>query len=282
MTLQGHLIVLVLLAAAAHAVWNAVVKVSGDRLLTFATISGTGMAIGIVAAPFVPLPAAEAWPFLLASTLIHCVYYATLLAAYRGDYSIVYPVARGSAPVMVAVLAAAFAGESLSAGGMVGIALASVGIVAASLWGGRRPGTSAMPLLWAGLTGLAIAAYTVADGMGVRRSGTAVGYVLWLSILMALPIVGAALLARRGRVAEHLKRNWRPGIGGGFLATLAYGLAIYAMSQGAMAQVAVLRETSVVMAAAIGAVTLREGFGLRRVLAAATIVAGIVLLHVTG
>src|SRR5690606_21518478 len=118
--------------------------------------------------------------------------------------------------------------------------------------------------------------------MGVRRSGTAVGYVLWLSILMALPIVGAALLARRGRVVEHLERNWRPGVGGGLLATLAYGLAIYAMSQGAMAQVAVLRETSVVMAAAIGTITPREGFGPRRVLAAATIVIGIVLLHVTG
>ena len=282
MALQPHLIGLVLLAAAAHAVWNALVKVSGERLLTFATVAGTGMMLGLLVAPFVAAPAPESWPFILMSTVIHCGYFVTLLLAYRGDYSVVYPIARGSAPVMVAGLATLFAGETLSAVGMEGIGLASFGIVAASLWGGRRQETSAMPLLWAGLTGLTIAAYTVADGLGVRRSGSALGYVLWLSVALALPIVGATLVARRGRVLDHLRLNWRPGVGGGLLATLAYGLAIYAMDQGAMAHVAVLRETSVVMAAAIGAIGLREGFGVRRIAAAMLIVAGIMLLQVAG
>lgn len=282
MALQPHLIALVLLAAAAHATWNALVKASGDRLLTFATVAGTGLTMGLLAAPFVAAPAPASWPFLLASTVIHGGYYATLLLAYRGDYSVVYPIARGSAPVMVAGLAALLAGEDVSAAGMAGIGLASFGIVAASLWGGRRPGASAMPLVWAGLTGLTIAAYTVADGMGVRRSGSPAGYVAWLMICMALPILGGALVARRGRIAAHLRTRWRTGVGGGLLATLAYGLVIYAMGQGAMAQVAVLRETSVVMAAAIGAITLGEGFGLRRVAASLLIVVGIVLLHVAG
>jgi drug/metabolite transporter (DMT)-like permease len=139
-----------------------------------------------------------------------------------------------------------------------------------------------MPLVWAGLTGLTIAAYTVADGMGVRRSGSAAGYVAWLMVAIALPIVGAALVARRGQIVAHLRRNGRTGAGGGALVMLAYGLTVYAMSQGAMASVAVLRETSVVMAAAIGAITLREGFAVRRVAAATLIVAGVVLLQVIG
>ena len=282
MALQGYLIGLVLLAAAAHAIWNALVKVSGDRLLAFATVAGSAMVLGVAAAPFVSAPAPAAWPFLLTSTIIHAGYYVTLLRAYRGDFSVVYPVARGSAPLLVAILAALFADEDIGVGGMAGIALASAGIVAASLWGGRKPGTSMMPLVWAGLTGLTIAAYTVADGMGVRRSGSTIGYVAWLMILVALPIVGAALVTRRGRIAEHLRQHWKTGAGGGALVMTAYGLAIYAMSQGAMAHVAVLRETSVVMAAAIGAFTLNEGFGVRRMAAAMLIVAGIVLLQVAG
>ncbi len=130
MELQLHLVFLVLLAAVLHASWNAVVKSSGDRFLTFTAIRGTGTVIAIAAAAFVPVPVSEAWPYLLAGWVIHNCYYVGLLQAYRfGDLSHVYPLARGVAPVTVAVLAAVFAYDMPSGGCLEGILLVSAGII---------------------------------------------------------------------------------------------------------------------------------------------------------
>ena len=283
MGLEPQIAALVLLAAASHALWNALIKTSGDRFVASAVMGATGVALGVAAMPFVPAPDPASWPFLFASTVIHTGYFVTLLLAYQtGEYSLVYPVARGAAPVLVAAMAAVFAREVPTPGELSGLALASFGIVAVSLWGARLTRLTAAPLLWAAATSLTIAAYTIVDGLGVRRAGSALGYIAWLSATVSLPFIAVVLVLRRGHVVRLVRQSWKAGAVGGLLSAVAYGLVIYAMSRGSMAYVAVLRETAVLMAAVIGAVSLKESFGARRVAAAALIVAGIALMHLAG
>ncbi|MCH7938017.1 MAG: EamA family transporter [Proteobacteria bacterium] len=290
MTLQPHLVFLVLLAAVLHASWNAFVKASGDRLLNFTAIRGTGTIIGMVAAFFVPLPAAEAWPYLIAGVAIHNAYYVVLLQAYRfGDLSHVYPLARGIAPLTVAVLAALFAGETPSLNGIIGIAMVSFGIIslmfAAGPLGGNKAGAKGgtrKPVLLAVATGLFIASYTVVDGLGIRLGATALGYIVWLNIGEGIPFMAWAAVTRRKEMRAFLKVNWPRTTGGGVMMVTAYALVLYALSEGAMASVSALRETSVLFAALIGVVFLGEPFGRPRIVSAALIVAGAVLLQVAG
>ena len=291
MTLQLHLVFLVLLAAVLHATWNAVVKTSDDRFLSFTAIRGTGSLLGILLVAFVPFPAAEAWPFLVASWVIHNCYYVVLLQAYRfGDLSHVYPLARGIAPLTVAVLAALFAGETPGIGGIGGIALVSLGIIslmfASGGQGKDRPGDGGgdrgadrRPVVLAILTGLFIACYTVVDGLGIRGAGTVLGYIVWLNVGEGIPFVCAALAFRTREVVPFLKQNWPRTTGTGVLVVAAYALVLYALGLGAMAHVSALRETSVLFAALIGAYALGEPLGSRRIAAAAVIVAGVVLMQ---
>ncbi len=284
MALQLHLVFLVLLAAVLHATWNAVVKTSGDRFLSFTAIRGTGSLLGVLAVAFVPLPAAEAWPFLVASWVIHNCYYVVLLQAYRfGDLSHVYPLARGVAPLTVTVLAAAFAGETPGMGGFLGITLVSLGIIGLMFATGRPGGKDTggwRPVTLAVITGLFIACYTVVDGLGIRRGETVLGYIVWLNVGEGIPFVLAALALRTREVAPFLRQHWPRTTGTGVLVVAAYALVLYALGLGAMAHVSALRETSVLFAALIGAYVLGEPLGSRRIAAAAVIVAGIVLMQV--
>lgn len=282
MTLQLHLTVLILIAAFTHAAWNAMIKASGDRVLIFAAMRGVDGIVALAVIPFLPLPAPAAWPYLIVSTIIHNVYYGLLLYTYRhGELNQVYPLARGSAPLLVAVLAAWLAGEvpSLTAGS--GILLVSLGIIGIALTKGLPRGADAKPILLALATGFGTAGYTVADGLGTRLAGDPFSYIAWLFLLEGVSFVAIAAGLRRRGVVEHMVKHWRPGVAGGVLAIFAYGLVLYALSQGAMAHVAALRETSVLFAALIGTFLLKESFGPRRIAAAALIVAGIVLLQVS-
>ena len=288
MPLEPTVVLLMLLAAVLHATWNAVVKASGDRFLSFTAIRGTGSLLGVLAVAFVPLPAAEAWPFLVASWVIHNCYYVVLLQAYRfGDLGHVYPLARGIAPLTVAVLAATFAGEMPGMGGFLGITLVSLGIISLMFATGGQakdgPGDKGgdwRPVTLAVITGLFIACYTVVDGLGIRRGETALGYIVWLNVGEGVPFVLAALALRTREVAPFLRQHWPRTTGTGVLVVAAYALVLFALSQGAMAHVSALRETSVLFAALIGAYVLGEPLGSRRIAAAAVIVAGVVLMQV--
>jgi drug/metabolite transporter (DMT)-like permease len=282
MTLQLHLTLLILVAAFTHAAWNAMIKASGERMLTFAAMRGVDAIVAVLVLPFLPLPAPEAWPYLVVSNIIHNVYYGLLLYTYRhGELNQVYPLARGSAPLLVAILAAWLAGEVPSVGAGLGILLVSLGIVGIALTKGLPRGADKKPILLALATGLATAGYTVADGLGTRVAGNAFSYIAWLFILEGLTFVSIAAVLRRRGVLEHMKKHWRPGVVGGLLAIFAYGIVLYALSQGAMAHVAALRETSVLFAALLGTFLLKESFGPRRIAAAALIVVGIVVLQMS-
>ncbi|HSS66386.1 MAG TPA: DMT family transporter [Gammaproteobacteria bacterium] len=280
MTLTFHAAALVLLAALFHASWNALVKTSGDRLAVLAMVNGVGSVFAMLALPFVEVPARESWIYLGASIVLHSGYYFFLIGAYRvGDLSHVYPLARGLSPLLVAGAAAVFAGETLAFVAFVGVLLACAGIVSLSFDGGLPWRSDRRPLLFALGTAVFIAAYTIVDGIGVRAAGSVSGYIAWLFALDAIPIVLVACLLRRRELRWTLRTEWKNGVVGGVLALAAYGLVIWAMSLAAMAAVSALRETSVIFAALIGTVLLKERFGKLRLSAAALVAAGVVLMN---
>lgn len=275
---HSTLYALVLAAAVAHASWNAMVKNSGDRLLMLASIRVVGLLTGLAVAAVVPLPSAESVPFLLAAATVHYLYYALMLNAYRvGDMSQVYPIARGVAPLLVAVLAAVLAGELLGPLSALAVLVVSTGIFLLA-WSGHTVNRKAVVL--ALLTGVAIASYSFLSGLGVRKSQSLLGYIAWLEIATGVGMASVAYVRRKPVLVEFARTQWRSGLVAGVLAVAGYAIALWAMSVLAMAPVVALRETSVVFAAIIGSVFLREGFAGRRVAAATTVLVGIVLLGV--
>ena len=282
MTLQLHLVFLVLLAAIIHATWNAVVKASGDRLLTFTVIHFTGTVLGLIIAPFVGFPALEVWPYLLLSVVIHNIYYVFLLLCYRhGDLSVVYPVARGASPVLVAMLAFFLAGEIPPPGAMIGIGIVSLGVISLMFAKGWPDRTGLLPVVLALITAVMISGYTVVDGLGLRAGNSPWPYIVWLNMLEGIPFALWAITRRRRELGPFLKSGWKKGFAGGCLTIMAYGLVLYALDQGAMAHVSALRETSVLFAAIIGAIVLKESFGMKRIISATVIVGGVILLQVS-
>ncbi|MEU5281578.1 EamA family transporter [Streptomyces asoensis] len=273
----------VLLAALTHAGWNAIAHRITDKLVGFTLIAGGGMVIGLALVPFAPFPAARAWPYLLASVLVHTVYYALLMRSFRlGDFGQAYPIARGSAPLVVTVLAAVFAHEVPDGWAAAGVALSCAGLTGVALWGlrGRRPHWAAIGAALA--TGATIAAYTVVDGIGVRASGSSLGYIAWLMAVQGVVLPAYAVHRWRGRTAAVLRPFAALGLLGAALSVLAYGLVLWAQTRAELAPVAALRESSVLVAAAIGAVFFKERFGAPRLVAAGILVVGIGLMLHTG
>lgn len=276
--MSGIAIALTLAAALLHATWNAVVKGSGDRLLLLAAITVICQLLGGLFVPFVTPPDPASWPFILASLMLHGGYYVFLLQAYRvGDLSHVYPLARGMAPLLVTGGSALFAREFLSAPALVGVVIASLGICTLAFERGIRWAADHRPLGFALGTSVFIAAYTLTDGIGVRLSGHPFGYIAWLYLLDGFGIALITAYMRWGQLASFLRADWKTCLGGGIAAALAYGLVVYAMNFGAMALVSALRETSVVFAALIGTVFLRERITWRRALSASVIAGGLIL-----
>jgi drug/metabolite transporter (DMT)-like permease len=279
MALTPVVTMLVLCAALMHATWNAIIKSDQDRLASFGLVLIAGAVMGLVIAPFVPLPAAASWKWLAASTGIHYFYYFFLLRAYaHGDLSHVYPIARGLGPTLVAIFSELLVGERIGVQAGLGVGLVSLGIVGLALGNGWR-GLGGRGTFFAVLTGMTIAGYTVADGTGVRNAGNPLSYIVWLNIVEGPWVFLVALYVRRSALLPYLKAQWWRGCLGGVVAATGYGIAVWALSLGAMANVAAVRETSVLFAALIGTLLLGEKFGAKRVVAALVIVAGLLLMN---
>ncbi|MEH0578130.1 EamA family transporter [Streptomyces sp. B21-108] len=273
----------VLFAAVTHAGWNAIAHRITDKLVGFTLIAGGGMLIGLALVPFTPFPAAGAWPYLLSSALIHIAYYVLLMRSFRlGDFGQAYPIARGSAPLVVTVLAAVFAHEVPDGWAAAGIALSCAGLTGVALWGlrGRRPNWAAIGAALA--TGLTIASYTVVDGLGVRASGSSLGYIAWLMAVQGAVIPAYAVHRWRGRTVTVLRPFGALGLLGSALSVLAYALVLWAQTRAELAPVAALRESSILVGAAIGALLFKERFGAPRLVAAGLLVVGIGLMLHTG
>ena len=273
---------LVLLAALLHVSWNAIMKASGDPLLSiWLTTTACGL-VGAVGAAIAPFPQPEAWPFLAISLVVHLAYQLALARAYRvGALSQVYPIARGLAPCVAAVLAVVFAGEWLSVRETFGLLIVS-GAIASLSFGGTGEGPSAAnrgsvaaALVW----GVLIGTYTLVDAEGTRRGGPVLSFITWHLALDAIPITIVALALRAREIPAFVRgRGWQSFFGGVMAAT-AYGIVLWAMTQSRVAPIAALRETGVILAALIGTKLLGESQSRSRIVAAVAVVLGVVLLH---
>ena len=263
----------VILGAALHATWNAVVKGGPEPLLTTILVAAASGIVALAFLPFLPLPAAASWPFLAVSAVVQILYFALVAGAYRAtDMSRAYPLMRGLAPALVALFGVAFLGEHLPPAAWAGVALISCGVFGMTFafrGPASRTGTM-LALMNAGV----IASYTLIDGIGVRRSGTPVAYAMWLFLLNAVPLMLWALATRRRALLAYAGRNWRLGLVGGLGNLGSYGLALWAMTGAPVATVAALRETSILFGLAIAGLVLHERIGPARLACAAVIVAG--------
>jgi drug/metabolite transporter (DMT)-like permease len=268
---------IVLLAAAFHATWNALIKGGGDKLLTTVLITGSAAAIAMVALPLLAVPARACWPFVACSAVLSISYFALVARIYRvADMSATYPLMRGTAPLIVAIASVAFMGEPLVPLAWLGIAIICAGILSMAI-GQRSAGNQGVALSL--LNALVIAAYTLIDGAGVRRSGSPAAYTLWIFLLTGVPLVVWALAVRGAEFRSYVAGNWRSGLTGGLGTVISYGLALWAMTVAPVPVVAALRETSILFGVAISGLVLKERVSAARIAGACIIAAGAVALR---
>ncbi len=267
---------IVLFAALLHASWNAMLRAGADRLWSMTVMCVAIAIVCAAAAPFLPMPAQASWGCALLSALLHVGYNLFLVRAYRsGDLGQSYPIARGSSPLLVSLGAALFAGELPDAVSLIGVLLVCGGIIALAVQG-RGFGREALP--YALGTGCFIGAYSVTDGIGARLSGTPVGYTVWMCLMWGLAAPPVYAVARDWRSLIRGPRETLTAAGGGIVSLVAYGIIILAMSLGPMGPVSALRETSVVFAALIGRIFLKERLTAWRLAACVVVAIGAVCI----
>lgn len=271
----------IMAAALMHAGWNAIVKIGLDRLLILTLVAGAAGLVSLPLLAIVPGPLPAAWPWMAASVALHVGYNLALAKAYEtGDYGVVYPIARGTAPLLTALCGALFIGEYLSLPEAAGVLTLVAGVWLMSAHGtvAQTLGTSTVyPAL---ITSLFISGYSLSDGLGARASASANGYTLWLFVLDGVAMV-ALTTVWRGKAAMYAAlAHWRGGLLGGIWSLGAYGIAIWAMTKAPIAVVATLRETSVLFAALIAVLVLGEPLRWSRAMAALLIAGGVILIRI--
>jgi drug/metabolite transporter (DMT)-like permease len=247
-------------------------------LVGFALIGVADALGGGVMVAFAGLPPAGVWPFVIASAALHVVYNLLLLLSYElGEFSQMYPLARGTSPWVVALVSVVVLGHQLPLIELAGVLAVSGGLIALVFIGGW-PNRKELPALAAAaLTGLAIATYTVVDGVGVMQAPL-FAYTGWMFLLQGPPIAVIAAVRRGRRLPAAVRGSAAAGLAGGAISIAAYTIVLWAQTSGALAPIAALRETSIVFGALIGAVFLGERLGARRAIAAAVVLAGVVLI----
>ena len=273
--------VAVLVAAACHAGWNAILKLNVEPIVAMTMVAVASGLIVLPIAFFAGLPDIAAWPYIVASVVIHIGYYLTLAEAYRyGDLGQVYPIARGTAPLLTAVIATLVLGETPGLLGWSGLLALTAGIMLLAIRGGPEARRfHARSICFAFLTSLTITAYTLVDGLGARIAGPA-AYTVWLFLLsgVAMSLYGMVHIGAQ-RLMVHSKANWASVLCAAALSTAAYAIAIWAMTVAPIALVAALRETSVLFAMLISTLFLCEPWLVARIAATLLVLAGALLLR---
>lgn len=274
--------VLVLISAVMHASWNAVVKSSSDRLSSMALVDATAFCLVLLVLPLVALPPPIIWLYIGLSVAINLIYRWSLLRAYQyGDFGQVYPIVRGLPPLLVVLFAALWFGELLPFGGLLGVALISLGVLSLLQFRTFQSGQGRAPA-YAAVAGVCVALYTVIDASGVRGSDNVLQYVVYFTLAMSVPIPLLAWLRRGPLLLRHARQSWRLSLFGGLNYTLSYALVLLAMTLDSVAKTAALRESSVIIAALIATWLFKEPFGLRRLIAAGLVTSGILLIKLLG
>jgi phosphonate utilization associated putative membrane protein len=284
MTLTWPVVLAVLCAAMLHASWNALIKSGADKAADTALVTICGAMLALPFALFVGPPRFAVWPFMLGSLTIHVGYYIALVGAYRhGDLGLTYPIMRGFAPLLVALASTALIGETPSGTSWLGILGITLGVTMVGL---AHPGQALhhrRALLFAFANSAIIASYTLVDGVGVRTNGDALRYVLLLFVLdgFAYPLIVwmRRTQAQRTALLSHARKGWPAFTLGGAASIGAYAIALWAMTHAPVASIAALRETSVLFAALLGTLLLKERFGWQRATGTGVIVAGVMALR---
>ena len=266
----------ILVAAALHAAWNAIVKGAGDKALMTVLVAATAALLSAAVLPWLPAPSAASYPYILASGSVHVLYFALVARAYNiADMGQMYPLMRGSAVMLTPLAGIAWLGDHLSAGMWSGIGIICLGIFL--MMAGTRGNGSGVRCALA--NALVITAYTLLDGTGVRASGSPIAYTLWVFLIPGPPLAAWGMLTRRAALLCCLRAHWRHGLLGGLGMLASYGLALWAMTKAPVAVVAALRETSIVFGVAISALLLKERVSPARGAAACLIAIGAVVLR---
>ena len=278
--MSATVIGLALFAAILHASWNAFLRTGSDRLWTVTVMSFSATIAAVPLALFHPLPAAAAWPYIVLSACLQVGYSLFLVAAYRyGELGQVYPIVRGSVPLLVTLGGFALAGERLSTLQTLGVVLAALGIMSLSLGKGRAATTS---ILYALATGAIIAAYATVDAVGVRSAGSSGAYTAWVLLVygMLLPVT---FIICRGKLTVDLRSpDALKALGGGIFALIAYGAVVAAFALGPAGPITAIRETSVVFAVLIGRLFLGETLTPKRIAACGVVALGAICLGYHG
>lgn len=256
----------ILLAAFIHAFWNTLLKSCSDE---FSAILAMSLVSGIVALPILPFitsPEKESWPWIVAAAMLHTGYKIFLAKAYKiADLSQVYPLARGAAPIIIAIVLLTFFNETIVVTNLIAIVVISLGMLLMAFKGGNFvSGLEPMALVFAMVTAGIIAGYSIVDGIGARIAGTASGFILWMSIGDAIGMIIYAKLFHGNSVFRKLRGDWKTGSTAGILALISYWIAVWAFTQAPISLVAALRETSIIFAVLIAFFVLKEPISIWR------------------
>jgi len=275
-----ELILLLLAAAAMHAVWNGFVKGAEDGVVMATWIyCGAGLLLA-PAMLFLPVLPLEGWGLLAGHFTLHMVYKVLLINMYRlGDFSRVFPVARGIAPALVTLAAIPIAGELPQPVALVGVGVVCIGLIIFAAEPKALERASLDTLLLAGAAGVIVSAYTMVDALGVRLEGAGLSYFIYLFVFDAIGMALLALYWRGPDILAAMRPHWKLGLAGALMSIGNFGTVLWVVSFTPIGPVTAVRETSIVMAAAIGAMFFGEAFGARRIFAACVILAGIALLN---
>jgi len=267
----------VMVAALLHASWNAIVKSALDKLFTMIMVTTAAAGLSAVLIPFLTAPTSSSFPYAVASACLQVIYFPLVARTYQvSDMSRTYPLMRGTAPLIVAIVSAFQMDDALSPVAWMGVVAICFGVFSIALGTTRSDGKGIRLAL---LNAVVIAAYTLIDGLGVRKSGAPAAYTLWVFLLTGVPLALWAIGAKKSTFVPYVGHHWRLGIAGGIGTTASYGLALWAMTVAPIAVVAALRETSILFATLIAGFVLRESIGVRRVISACIIAGGAAILR---
>jgi drug/metabolite transporter (DMT)-like permease len=278
--IETHVLLIVLFAAALHATWNALVKGAPDKLISMTAVVLGHVPFALLALPFVPLPDAASLPYIIGGAALHVGYQLFLFWAYRqGDLTQVYPIARGTAPLIVAGFSIMVFRETLSTLQLVAITTIGCGIMSLVLVRGSQglhnPRGAALALI----TGCFVAGYSMVDGYGARAAGTSVGFYGWETILNAIAFAVIVATASPGALRRTIRSHKKIMVIGGGASFVAYALVVWAFTQAPIAVVTALRETSIVFALLIGVFFLKERLSLLKLVSAMLTVLGALMLR---
>ena len=273
---------LVLVSAALHATWNSLVKSGKDRYLDTAGVLLGSSAISSVALIFLRAPAPPCYSYIAASAALHIAYFSLIAATYDlADMSVVYPITRGAAPALSAVLTGLAVHEYPTPRGWLGAFLISAGVIAFTFQNHKSVDLRSNAIKLALLNALLIALYTLVDGVGVRRSGNAFSYTCWGFLIWGMGYVPAVILIRRREAIDHLRKKWKRGTVGGACSLAAYMIAMWAMTKSHIASIAALRETAILFGIGIASIRLKEPVTRVRVAACLLIVFGAIIIKMS-